>query len=588
MYCKNCGKEIANDSKFCMYCGCQLLVNQDDIEDWQWEIEAIEEQNIEKIDDFNESNSRLEKKENSFWNLSRIAAIVILFGVMASVIVGALSMKNRSDSKLVNNSITSLESDEYDFQQNYDYVGEYNEDGIAVASLNGYYGFIDNTGHELTEFIYEMAENFVDGLALVKKDGYYGYIDVNGNTIIGFMYDAATSFDAEYGLAIVTTGNGKGVIDETGVVIVDTQYPYIYFDSGFIITGNSENYWDGGYNDCGVFTVDGVQIVENKYRNFYFINDKIYAIGSEALGDLYDFNGNNLLYSESLLGALAITPPINGVSIAEYEGEFFYSWNGSKEYHYYMYYDTDLNLISDMKLSWTTKFNKLGYAIACYSLINNPDSLNEDEVRHNGMNGHDYAIIRNDGTEVSRLPEPDYLESYVDVNDYFVIIHDGHGQGSDMLLDRVSMNKISCDSPEMVDETNCIIVKNEASGLYGLYDGADMVKEYLYNEISYNTYDNLFTLTRGAETEEYTPVNDASSEKDFESNENNVYIVVTAVRAVVRTTPGGEDVIMVAQMGDRFILTDKVQDVNGKVWYQILIGEDTGYIRSDIAEIETQ
>lgn len=83
---------------------------------------------------------------------------------------------------------------------------------------------------------------------------------------------------------------------------------------------------------------------------------------------------------------------------------------------------------------------------------------------------------------------------------------------------------------------------------------------------------------------------DSKEGNDFILNDvNSICIEVSALAVRVRSIPSGDgEVISSAEIGDRFILTDKVQDVDGKIWYQILIDETTGYIRSDCAEIIMQ
>lgn len=556
MYCTYCGRAVSNDASFCQFCGNKLIYGFDGLRNEDQEIELNSEDASEFLEDsyedkieeninvgyeneaenlkkiymdrihLNKKRSIAKKRRINLWSFSQIFMLAVIIGIGLIIFVNILFGKSDDSIKSTeSNSILDdyniTEDTEFSYRQEYDYLSEFNQNGVAVAGRDGYYGFIDNMGHELIEFIYEEAENFVDGLALVKKDGYYGYIDERGNAVIGFYYDMATSFDPEYQLAIVGTGGGKGVIDYNGELVVDTQYIDVYFDSGFIVVSEDKNMM-GDLLNCGIYTTTGNHIIEDRYREFYFSDNKIYANddyesfghSKSSLGDVYDFNGTNLLNEEPLLGATAITPPYNGICIVQYDDVFYYSLNGSHEYSYYLYCDENLNLVYNAKLSSATAFNKLGYAIVCHSLCNNLDNISEDTVRYFGMRGNQYFILQNNEMgiqEVQRLPEPDYLESYKTINDYYIVLHDGHGNGSDMLLDRGSLNKISCYNPSMVDGTNCIIVQNENSELYGLYDGRELVKDYLFNNIVYDSYTNTFLLTRGAEIEEYVPINSSSN-----------------------------------------------------------------------------
>ena len=55
----------------------------------------------------------------------------------------------------------------------------------------------------------------------------------------------------------------------------------------------------------------------------------------------------------------------------------------------------------------------------------------------------------------------------------------------------------------MGEGTDLIIVQDNDTGLYGLYDGETLALELLYNEIEYD--DNKISAKRGAETIEYVP-----------------------------------------------------------------------------------
>lgn len=74
-----------------------------------------------------------------------------------------------------------------------------------------------------------------------------------------------------------------------------------------------------------------------------------------------------------------------------------------------------------------------------------------------------------------------------------------------MLLERDFFQRIPCYNPTMVDGTNCIIVQDKDSGLFGLYDGLRITKKCIYNDISFHEEGGFFTQVRGSEEEEYIP-----------------------------------------------------------------------------------
>ncbi len=62
----------------------------------------------------------------------------------------------------------------------YEYINDYSE-GLAAASLNDKWGFLDSKGQVAIPFVFDdVLDVFEDGLALVEVDEDFGYIDKNG------------------------------------------------------------------------------------------------------------------------------------------------------------------------------------------------------------------------------------------------------------------------------------------------------------------------------------------------------------------------------------------------------------------------
>lgn len=76
------------------------------------------------------------------------------------------------------------------------------------------YGYMDESGQEITGFLYDFAYPYSQGLACVRRDEKYGYLDSNGRIAIPFLYDKATPF--QEGLAYFEIGDKYGFIDRTG------------------------------------------------------------------------------------------------------------------------------------------------------------------------------------------------------------------------------------------------------------------------------------------------------------------------------------------------------------------------------------
>ncbi len=107
----------------------------------------------------------------------------------------------------------------------YNKVNDFKEGRAIVCRKDKYgvekWGVIDNTGKEITDFIYSNEPSaFYNGLSIIKNtDGKYGYLDRNGRVVIEPKYLFASSFTD--GQAIVKEGENVNeclikIIDSTG------------------------------------------------------------------------------------------------------------------------------------------------------------------------------------------------------------------------------------------------------------------------------------------------------------------------------------------------------------------------------------
>ncbi len=131
------------------------------------------------------------------------------------------------------------------------------------------YGYIAESGEEITPCIYDIAYPFSEGLACACKDGKYGYIDSQGETAIPFDFDRATPFVE--GLAYFSIGDDYGFMDKTGTQVfsfecdsvssfqeglayfsIDGRYGYIDQKGQIVIEPIFD---DAGYFQDGLATV---------------------------------------------------------------------------------------------------------------------------------------------------------------------------------------------------------------------------------------------------------------------------------------------------------------------------------------------
>lgn len=96
-------------------------------------------------------------------------------------------------------------------------------EGLALAYMNGKWGYIDKAGKFVIPPTYDFAESFSDGLAAVGVAGHpptSGYIDHSGQAVIALHYYQAATFHE--GVAVVIEPEligkwyGSSVIDRTG------------------------------------------------------------------------------------------------------------------------------------------------------------------------------------------------------------------------------------------------------------------------------------------------------------------------------------------------------------------------------------
>lgn len=95
-------------------------------------------------------------------------------------------------------------------------------EGMAPASKDGKWGFIDKKGNVVIDFQYDGAMPFSEGRALVLKDDYMGFIDKKGNEVIPCEYDNIGEEGFQDGVARVYNQEGKwGLIDKNGDIVVE-------------------------------------------------------------------------------------------------------------------------------------------------------------------------------------------------------------------------------------------------------------------------------------------------------------------------------------------------------------------------------
>ncbi len=166
------------------------------------------------------------------------------------------------------------------------YAGE----GLYQAYQNDKYGYLDQTGMVVIDYLYGSANPFGDGLAIVSTNGVgYGCIDKTGKMVIPAEYDNIYLFNYgsdspgiafSDGVVGVLKDGYWGLIDTSGKLIID----YNFEDNGFRFESASHGvvcYTNGEYDSVaqqalyGILSTDGKIVKEPCFKTlnpFYDAN----------------------------------------------------------------------------------------------------------------------------------------------------------------------------------------------------------------------------------------------------------------------------------------------------------------------------
>ncbi len=106
----------------------------------------------------------------------------------------------------------------------YDEAYPFAGNGLALAAIDGFFGFIDMKGNWVIDPQYKGAVSFNDfsNLTAVEKDGLWGFIDKDNQFIIQPRFETASGFESN-GLAKVTLNGVETLIDTFGTTLLDTE-----------------------------------------------------------------------------------------------------------------------------------------------------------------------------------------------------------------------------------------------------------------------------------------------------------------------------------------------------------------------------
>ena len=136
-------------------------------------------------------------------------------------------------------------------------------EGLASVSLNGKWGYIDQTDKVIIPIKYDEASAFSEGLATVRIGNKWGYVDKVGKEITPVKYDFV--YDYSEDLAIVIINNKSGFIDKAGNEIISIKFDRVYGFTDGLAAVKINNKW--GFVDK-IGTVKISIKYDDVYKNF--------------------------------------------------------------------------------------------------------------------------------------------------------------------------------------------------------------------------------------------------------------------------------------------------------------------------------
>lgn len=158
--------------------------------------------------------------------------------------------------------------------------------GMELVSLNGKWGFIDQTQQEIIPLIYDSPFSFSEDLANVKRGDIYTFIDKTGKVVIPSEFDDAGSFSE--GLAKVKKYGKWGFIDKTGKEVIPLMYDEVdNFTGGFATLQLNGKY---GFTDKA-----GQIIIPLKYDYAYKFSEGLATVQLNGKKGFIDSTGKDVI-----------------------------------------------------------------------------------------------------------------------------------------------------------------------------------------------------------------------------------------------------------------------------------------------------
>lgn len=186
MKCNNCGKEVANDSVFCEFCGKK-------VSDCPEETIVDDSGKVKGKNPSQKPDEKPKRKKKWLWPVV----------VGSTVIVIVLFLMMLIASRIEN------------------YANSFSE-GLAFAQIGDRFGYIDKSGEMVISLPWcDFGRSFHEGLAAVRDEesGLWGYIDKTGRQVVVPQYKVADDF-SERLAHVETTEWEHFFIDRNGQKVI--------------------------------------------------------------------------------------------------------------------------------------------------------------------------------------------------------------------------------------------------------------------------------------------------------------------------------------------------------------------------------
>ncbi len=357
----------------------------------------------------------------------------------------------------------------------YDYAYPFSE-GLACVRLGEKYGFIDDKGNTIIPLAYDKASPFSEGLAYFAEGDEYWFIDKNGDEAFLLNCDSVSSF--KEGLAYFSDGGKYGYIDKVGKVAIKPIY-------------DDTNYFQDGLAKVrvglklGVIDKNGTEIVPVDYDDISFDNGYIIT----ELGSKYGcFDKSGSLIFKPVYDSITILPGKDSAIVYLSDQPEIVDFKGnievSAKYDSIAYYGSEYgDGMIEVRINDKVGFLDMSDFIEVVSPVYDWASFFSKGHAVVG-NGNKYGVIDKNGNTVVPL-------SY----DYVELFDNGTlalNQGDEYVLADANGKIINDNQYDSIDEIGSYYIV-ETGGKYGFLDeiGTEVV-EPVYDYIFTGEYNNVY------------------------------------------------------------------------------------------------